>query len=474
MSQFNFTACLIIVLGGILAISTMPADVQSDPAALQVSAFLLSGGLLAPVLLAGIRNPLDALRGEFVLLLGLVYWLLLDLMQAAYPLYGISSETAGYALLLIAGFAASMMIGAGMRPLRLPAIVREAVETQYSDQALFRALLICFAIGISKFVIHAGFDPANVIQGIGAGRWSAPWARGNFGGGADAVLEHTQYFGLVLPALTVMISQKTQWLRPKVLLSVVLSAIMVAFIAQGGGRRVVGVMLGAAVFTYLVSNRRLSLGNLTTGILASVGILWVLQEILRYRNVGFAVIFWGEIPDLPIAHLHVDDNFLRLAQIIDIYPDHLNYIFPQPFYHSLTLPIPRALWNGKPDGPGFDLVTYFGQSGYSLSVSLIGELYASFGTLAVVFTGFLMGRLMTTWNRVLLFSTGSSMALVYGLGVMAAFAGLRSMQAFIQMSYVLLGWLIISHFFLQRGVDTKTELRQKRPPARLRKPRPRI
>ena len=144
------------------------------------------------------------------------------------------------------------------------------------------------------------------------------------------------------------------------------------------------------------------------------------------------------------AHFHVDDNFLRLSQIIMIFPDRHDYVYHGPLYHALCLPIPRLFWAGKPLNPGFSLPELIGRVGASLSSSIIGELYASLGIIAVALGGFVMGRLAGMWNKCLQLNTGEGRALMHSLGLMALFAGLRSVQALVQMSYIVLAWIAIA------------------------------
>jgi hypothetical protein len=171
-----------------------------------------------------------------------------------------------------------------------------------------------------------------------------------------------------------------------------------------------------------------------------------MQEMLKIRNIGFTAWWAGNEGDpAMMAYLHVDDNFLRLAELIRFFPDVAQYVLYQPLLHALTLPVPRVLWSGKPTGPGFDLPALLG--GYkntSLSVSIIGELYVSFGIWAVLGGGWILGRVAGMWNKILQLPNGTGRPLLYGLGLMTLFTGLRSAQALVQMSYTVLVWILIA------------------------------
>ena len=83
-------------------------------------------------------------------------------------------------------------------------------------------------------------------------------------------------------------------------------------------------------------------------------------------------------------------------------------------------------------------------SGLSLSSSIVGELYAVYGLIAVLFGGFILGRLAATLNRIYVNSHGNGKALVFSIGIMILFVSLRSMQDLVIMSYGLFAWIAIA------------------------------
>lgn len=444
-------------LGGVLAVmcciaiatyfaaSTVPFSFHRSDA-LFTPALLLTTGLLIPVVLRARSGMHSMMRVENVLLVGLVYWLLMDLLQSAFPLANVSRASVQYAFVLIGAFSIMLWVGASGPGIALPASVRASarkIPTKYLGMLIF----VSFTLGMSKFAIASGFDISLMIEGLGASRFSAPWARGEFGG-ANAFLDHMQYFGYMMPSLCVILASRTGWFSGRVLFGLLLAAIMIAFLSQTGGRRVIGVVVGAALVTWIVSSpNRVNARVMIGASLTIVSLLYFLQEMLRYRNVGFVRIVAGDRPELSVSHLHVDDNFLRLTQLIEFYPQRFDYLYFQPVFHALTLPIPRIFWPGKPTGSGIDLPGLLGKEGVSLSVSVVGELYVSYGILAVMIGGFVLGRLSGMWNRLFqLRGTSGSNALLFGVGLMAMFVGLRSVQALVQMSYIILAWILIVSF----------------------------
>lgn len=420
------------------AMSNVPDDV-GVATALFMPALYLTIALLLPVVFQ-MRSDLTAvLRIENALTLGIIYWLLLDMLQSAYPFQFVTAANVQSAFGMVGAFAGALWIGASGRGWPLPRMVAATAVREFTTRTLYSATLIAFVLGMAKFVIGSGFDSATLIRGLGASRWDTPWSRGDFGG-ADAFLDHMQYFGYIMPSLCVLMAMKIGWLNWRVVTALLLSAIVVAFLAQSGGRRIIGVVIGAALFTWVAAKPRLGPRVIFGGAATVVTLLMFMQEMLRHRGVGFA----GEVEGNDIGYLHVDDNFLRLAQLINFYPDTVEFVLHQPLFHALTLPIPRVLWPGKPLGPGFNLPGLLGMQGLSLSCSIIGELYVSYGLWAVLGGGWIMGRIAGMWNKILQLPTGASRPLMYGLGLMALFAGMRSAQALVQMSYIVLAWIFVA------------------------------
>jgi hypothetical protein len=425
------------------AMASIPDDIN-EADALFLPALYLTIGLIVPIVLQLRSDLRAALRVENVLMIGLVYWLLMDMLQSAYPFQSVTSASLQLAFGVVGAFALAMWLGASGQGWPLPRAVISTASREFDTTTIYSATLIAFVLGMADFTISSGFDPAVMLKGLGAPRWYSPWVRGNLGG-ASAFLDHMTYFGYILPSLCVVMAVRVGWVNWRVISGLLLSAIVLAFLSQSGGRRIIGVVVGAALFTLMASRPRLGPKIIIWCSVVLVVLLMFMQEMLRFRNVGFAAWWAGESPDAIDDFIHVDDNFLRLAQLINLYPRTADYVLYQPLLHALTLPIPRVFWPGKPTGPGFDLPALLGLNGLSLSVSIIGELYVSYGLGAVIAGGWVLGRIAGMWNKILQLPSGASRPLMYALGLMALFAGLRSMQALVQMSYIVLAWMVLTN-----------------------------
>ena len=441
-----------VTCGAMAAIASIPGDPQPSGALFWPALWCSLGLLAVPVL--GLRNDSAALlRTEHVLMVGLVYWLLLDPLQGAYPLEGVAPDDVVLAFVAIGTMAGGIWIGIAGTGWPLPNVVLRAVRQPLSSKSLFKAVCLTFLLGMFYFAFSSDFDPVTMIDGLGASRFSAPWSRGALGG-AEAFVEHLKYFGFVLPSLTVLIARRERWIRPRTVCAAIMSLIMILFLAQDGGRRIIGVAAGAALAAWLLSQERVRPKVLIGGLVAAVSLLAGMELMLAYRSVGFSSLLQASGQDMEISRLHVDDNFLRLSQIVRIFPDVQSYVDLQPMSYALARPIPRFFWSGKPSDPGYDLAALLGLSGVSLTQSIVGELYAMHGLFVVFIGGLVFGRIANMWNKILLVPGGSGKPMIYGLGVMVLLAALRSMQDLIIMSYGLLGWLVIAGFLPDGRAET--------------------
>jgi hypothetical protein len=175
-----------------------------------------------------------------------------------------------------------------------------------------------------------------------------------------------------------------------------------------------------------------------------------MQLMILVRNQGFSKIFGGEELQAGFAHLVVDDNFFRMTQIVDLIPESYPYTYGGQLFYVLVRPIPRVFWAEKPINSGFDFEAAVGTSGeyVSLSFTAMGEFYMDFGFPMVLVGGFLYGLLAAMWNRLLAEGKGPARPMLYGLGLLAMFAGIRSQQALMVKSFTVLSWLVVYKLFV--------------------------
>jgi oligosaccharide repeat unit polymerase len=417
--------------------------------ALMVPALILTIGLLVVPALRVLSTSNEVTNSENFVMIGFVFWLLLDLLQGAYDLREASNDALREALASIGVSAAAVWVGLLGRPWRAPGWLVEVTNRPLEARTINRLVPICFVLGMFNFAYSVDFDIPEMFSYLGASRWAAPWARGQLGGW-NAFIDQMPYFGYVLPSLTALLIVKQGLLRPTTLMAIACSVIMLLFLSQGGGRRLIGVTVGAALLVWVQAHPGMRFKNIIIVGVGAIALAWASQFILNIRSAGIdAFRERGSEYD----YLHVDDNFLRLAQVIEMVPAQRPYVGSGMVTYAIVRPIPRVFWPNKPVDSGFDLSTEVRLKGVSLSMSIIGEWYISWGWPAIIIGGWLHGRLAKAANTLREQGIANRNPIVYGLAVMVLVAGMRSMLDLIIMSYALVAWWGVNRFLSPRHAN---------------------
>lgn len=450
------TGIVLTWIGTLFALSAMPPDPTAKGALVQSGLWQAAGLLVMPAWQLT-QNWRGVLRCEYLLTAGLIVWLLLDIIQASYAMPDLSPGDIENVFLAIGVMATAVWLGTMARPWPLPKSVVRSATYPFNARDAYRLVLVLFGLGISKYVIAVGFDPIAMFEYLGRGRWAAPWSRGRLGGWG-AFLDHMAYFGYAVPALTVVYGHHVGWKKGKTVLAIFCSLVITLLVAQQGGRRIIGVMLGSALVCWVLLHNRFLLHNrlrpkvVLGAVLGLVLMGYALQFILENRSKGLAE---AESFELRSEDFHIDDNFYRLGQTIRIFPEEHPYVYWDQVTYVLVRPIPRVFWPGKPTNPGYNFASMVTDQRVSLSTSVIGEFFASWGWLAIFLGGYLYGRLGKMWNRLLHLPTPYAV-LMYGIGALALFVGLRSMLDLVLMSYIILAWIGLTYLFEHRPEWTST------------------
>jgi len=440
-----------------LSILLVPDNPASE-GALFYPALVMSLGLAAAPMAAAKRYPKALLRGESLLSFAPIYWMLLDLLQGVYAMEDITAFEVRQAFLAIGLFVVMVWMGAIRRSWKTPGVLISSVSKEFSINTYFGLACACFFIGMLNFAVPCNFNVFEMVRYLGQERWAAPWGRGQLGGW-DAFLDHLQYFGYLLPVLTVVIARRVGLRNSRTLICIAMSIVMTLFLGQSGSRRVIGVVAGMALILWVLDQRRLRIKHLLMTATAIVALLLALQVMLEYRNVGLGVLVGkGEMVNSTFVekkqlfeeqHLRVDDNFYRLCQIIQLIPESYPFVYHQYLVYVVVRPIPRVFWPEKPIDPGFDLPTALGITGISYSYSVIGELYMSLGFIGIALGGWFYGRVASFAGGLLARCSTQGALVVYSIVVMALFSGMRSLLELILLSYVVLAWVGLSHLFIK-------------------------
>lgn len=429
-------ACLFTLIGTFLASSVLFPVNPSPQGALMASGLVLAIAIVLVPILRVLTKSESTTNAENVVAFGYVFWLLLDLIQGSYVLEDATTDGLQMALVAIGVSAAAMWYGASRAPWRLPAWLLDGASRPLNRATVARAIPVCFFLGMFNYLYSVNFDIPLMFSYIGLDRWAAPWGRAQLGGW-ESFRDQAPYFGYVLPALTALLISRHGLFKFQSLFALACSGVMLLFLAQGGGRRLVGVTVGAALMVWVQANPGTRFKNMVIVGVGAITLAWTAQFMLNIRTLGYQeYLLRGSDYD----YLHIDDNFLRLAQIIDLVPSKRPYVGSQQITFTLVRPVPRVFWPGKPINAGFDLPTEVGLKGVSLSSSIVGEWYLSLGWVAVLFGGWLHGRLASTANRLRDLGNQVGNPIIFALSVMVLLAGMRSMQELVLMSYALVAW----------------------------------
>ncbi|MDW8349556.1 MAG: hypothetical protein RML49_04745 [Verrucomicrobiae bacterium] len=442
-----------VLLATLFAILTVPYDV-APPGVLRPSALWMSLGLAAPILARIWLKPHALFDPVNVALIAPIFWILLDPIQGSYELFNISDNEPKMSFICILLYAMGIYTATFHKPWRLPQSVWRAANVKLSPRSIFIIGLIAFSIAILRFAIPSKFNPITMWNGLFANRWDAPWAPNP--GTVQTIIDHFSYFGYLLPTLTVLLGRLHRWRHPSVYIMAALSVIITAFISQGGGRREVGVMIASAFVVWFLTANAPKLRHILVVAALSISLLWLLQTILEFRDQGVAQAFTEEADwkEQRREKFHVDDNFLRMCQIMQIFPQDHPHVGFQYVIWVLARPIPRILWPNKPLNPGFDLAKYWGQESVSYSCSFIAEVYMAFSFIGCVIGGWIVGRAAITLRTILQPSRPFGALIMFGIGLLALFTGMRSGIEFILMSYGILAWIGLVWFFTRKKHPT--------------------
>lgn len=429
---FGWGACIWLI----------PASGFQEAGALIPSGIALMVGLLLGPLVAAIRQPDSLFRVEHLLMVGLVYWIVFDAAQGAYGLGNVSREAVITAFNGIALMAAAIWIGS---VLTTPLQPREALHEPLKLNArfVFYAALVCFFLGMLRVFIACRLSPGCVVSAFYAPRFANAWSNANIGH-FDTILVRLQYFAYLVLPLTVALHHLEKRITWRVISTFVLGLLFLCILISTGGRRQVGMVMGASVLVWILLNRPVKLRHLAFAGLFLVVVLYVLQLMIAWRNVGFAKAFNSE-PEYAQAiethgFLNIDQNLLFLTRITDLVPEKYPYTGMQGIIFIATAPIPRTLFPNKPVNRGFPLAYILKLRkgpGWTWTTTAVGDLYLIGGFLAIFLGGLLFGMLAALCNR-LLYPVTVRRALLFGMSAMTLFIGLRAVHDIVIASFAIL------------------------------------
>ena len=450
---------LAIMIGTIGAILLLPDDYY-EPGQLRASVFVLGLGLLTGPLISAATDTRVWIRAESVMMIGLIYWLLMEPFSSDYTAYELTRAGIIKAFGLIGLFGSLILLGSKLAHTWHDSMSRVSnPAADFSVDWLYSALMVCSALGLLARLIPCGFSPVCMVEGLLSERGVGAWSRGVIGGGG-AFVSHLQYFGYLALPLTIALHHRSGRIDWRVALGMALTTLFLMFLIKDGGRRLVGMVLGSGMITWLLLQPRLGLREITVGAVSGFLMLMLLQIMVVFRTEQGGILgglFSGNAFAVnPLGGgLSVDNNFQFLTKTIDLIPEFKDFTGWEAIIYWAVRPIPRVFWPDKPKGPGINLPHELGQfwsENFTLTISAIGDWYLSFGVWSVaaaaLLMGFLGGKLVLIW-----FGPTVRQKLLYSLGLMWLFIGLRSYLELILMSYPIIALYLLGKYSMARGTQ---------------------
>lgn len=421
-----------LFFGWLLALWFVPTTEFQEAGALIPSGVALSLGLAFGPTIAAIRNPDSFFRVEHILMFGLFYWVVFDAAQGAYGLPGVTREAIIDALSGITLMAAAIWIGSLLvSPLNRSLPVGPTLRL--NPRFVLIAAIVCFLLGMLRVFLACRLSPVCMVSALYAPRFANAWSVADIGY-FDTILVRLQYFAYLILPLTVALHHLERRFSWRVLVAGLLGLMFLSILISTGGRRQVGMVLGATALIWILLNRPISLRKLIIVAVFLALMLYLLQLMISWRNVGFAKAFNGE-PEYAQAietpgFIDIDKNLLFLTRITTLVPEQYPHTAMDGIIFIATAPVPRTVYPDKPVNRGFPMA-YLLQlrvgPGWTWTASAVGDLYLIGGYLAIVFGGLLFGALASLCNRLLYPITVRRVAL-YGISAMTLFIGLRAIH----------------------------------------------
>jgi hypothetical protein len=340
-------------------------------------------------------------------------------------------------------FVMFMAIGLGVPPWRGFERRLASIPEPPSTGMYFIVFLIMASIGISSFLFSEDSLPSTLMK-VAFSPWLHETARmtvsrtGNYNtnwGGYVAQLMDIGVMSAIVGAMYAVFVAR-DWFTRIIAWTVWLFWVLQAY---GGGRRgqVAFVVMPALAFLYLRFQMRVLafgrkhsiVGYLVVGALGLL-LLFVIQIQGKFRDIGL-----GDevnISKVDMTVLEGNRMFSEALPGFRVVPEQVQFFgnripgegairaLPETLFWFVMGPIPRALWNGKPDDPA--LIWYNrlvagtnGKDGTTISQGLVGHWYFRYGLAGVIEGGMLVGWLMGVSERLLQAADGRPMTILAAL-----------------------------------------------------------
>jgi oligosaccharide repeat unit polymerase len=419
---------------------------------------ILTGTIFATV---GASLFLQHARGQAVLwnmrnfiLLGVLFWVLLDPLQMREGIDEFSYDVIVETLLYVVIFMVTVSVGYLFPPSRKVVRVFSRIYEPRSDRRVFWTVVLVYLIGIVPILYYSGGSLDSFLKIFLAGySWDVDvgWRRGALGTGRDFLIALSQFFLIAAPFLATWALKRvrlSQW--EKVVLLFMVVSVSSTFFFSGARRLFAFIVIGLSIYIYTAISRINKRRWRIIFLLVPFMLLWLMQIQLQYRAVGFQHIDLSNV-ETRLGHLHRDNNFYWMLMAVDLMPEHYAFTRTLPFLDFFIHPIPRFLWPGKPASEGYPFIRWE-QAGATLSSSVIGDFYVAQGLLGVIIAGLFYGWAARNWNQLVRLSYGGNIhSLIYYMGgILLFFIGIRGIGEIVTQWYTVVLVTFIAYVWGKR------------------------
>lgn len=224
-------------------------------------------------------------------------------------------------------------------------------------------------------------------------------------------------FGITLITLWLMIFEYS---KNKIIIALTTALSLIYILMRNARWLMLVFILAPVVLHYLKRKKqpRLLWGALI-GVIGLTIFAWMQSNRAGLAS-GAAMQTWG-LKDLTLENLLAPaesdlSTYRTFYSMVLRYPSQYSYMLGKTFLYAFVLFIPRAIWAGKPDNPVRDMIEHSLNSRARKSgtaVANIGEFYANFGLLGIMFFMYIIGWITSSLKRLVWTSNAEENGLVY-------------------------------------------------------------
>ncbi|WP_128923987.1 O-antigen polymerase [Bradyrhizobium guangxiense] len=409
-----------------------------------------------------LSTAMEAVQGVRALIRtdNLMLWVLygLTLLEFLFPqpdvngVVSVEAATRGATIVLLGFF--GLAVGRHLIPQQASSSAPLDLKPIY----LFGLFIFAFVVGYLHIFLAVNFDPIEMIEQMSRPRFSQSWGRGKFGNAYSLLYELNLLIYLLPPIAGLMLARAERFsIVQKVIVFAVL-ALTFYYAFASGTRNVLGTYVISMFGAYALTKPDLKLSQvLKVGVPVAGLLLFASTLMLEFRSAGGVTAIASE--ERHYDTLYIDHNLVNISNLTNVFPDAVPYLGLEIPYQAIIKPIPRALWEGKPEGLSTSIEAALGINDgvTTLACTFVGEAYMAWGFLGVLIAGLAFGAAAGWWNRTGRQVDSSFSQVLYASGFLAAAMGMRSLLTMVPFMLPTLALWLMGRYWLPKSKSVQTE-----------------